>query len=523
MDLVIPTQSTYAERSAARASAAAASPESITELCDFIRHDDPRHTEVDLSGRRLTRYELTQLSQALRGNTQVRKINLRNNGIDAAGAAILAKGLGARLVELDLGGNHLRDKGASYLAMLLRSTPTLASLDISRNGIGTRGAMLIADELPLLSSLRKLDMSGNEIHCGGICVLEARLEHSPLLAVYLAANPGWSPLDRKGILRQPRLARVFNAKIPEIHARIAANDPQCTELDLSGRRLAGGDVFIIFCMLENNQHILKINLRSNDIGHCLPGLIGQGGCCRLIELDLSGNGIFYSSINAIADFLAQSATIRKMDLSGNYILDTDMPLLVEGLRRNTSLTHLDLSANLFKMPGVRVLTANWSEAGNIRRLDLRDNSLESDAAKLLARWLSSNATLTGLELDLSGNISMGNSAAFELGKTLPSIKGLRCLALQGCGISDPGAEVLAQGLGRNQTVVAVDLRGNYIGPAAVGPIKEALRDNRSLTDFDLSDNLLPSRSVWELGHRLAVPESSWTDRLKLILQRFSVF
>ncbi|CAF1456170.1 unnamed protein product [Adineta ricciae] len=67
------------------------------------------------------------------------------------------------LIELDLGGNQIGDKGAQYISDVLRQNTTLTKLLLFGNQIGDKGAQCLSDSLQQNTTLEELNLYNNQI------------------------------------------------------------------------------------------------------------------------------------------------------------------------------------------------------------------------------------------------------------------------------------------------------------------------------------------------------------------------
>ena len=69
------------------------------------------------------------------------------------------------LIELDLSGNDIRDKGASAITEALKVNNTLQKLNILYNRISDDGAIAFVECLKTNTTLIRLDMSESYVYC----------------------------------------------------------------------------------------------------------------------------------------------------------------------------------------------------------------------------------------------------------------------------------------------------------------------------------------------------------------------
>ena len=128
----------------------------------------------------------------------------------------------------------------------------------------------------------------------------------------------------------------------------------------------------------------------------------------------------------------------------------------------------------------------------IREADLDEDRIEGEgigdaAAAVLATALETNTTMTNL--NLSGN-NLGPSGAESLATALKTNTVLSNLSFSGNNLGPAGAESLATALKTNTILTNLDLSGNNVGPAGAESLATALKTNTTLTNLNLSVNNL---------------------------------
>ena len=128
----------------------------------------------------------------------------------------------------------------------------------------------------------------------------------------------------------------------------------------------------------------------------------------------------------------------------------------------------------------------------IREADLDEDRIEGEgigdsAAAVLATALETNTTLTNL--NLSGN-NLGPSGAESLATALKRNTTLTNLNLCGNNLGPAGAGSLATALKRNTILTNLDFSGNNIGPFGAESLATALKTNTTLTNLNMSVNNL---------------------------------
>ena len=121
---------------------------------------------------------------------------------------------------------------------------------------------------------------------------------------------------------------------------------------------------------------------------------------------------------------------------------------------------------------------------------IEGEGLDDDAAAVLAAVVESNSTLTSL--NLSAN-NMGPAGAESLATALKTNTTLTNLNLRWNNIGPAGAESLATALKTNTALTNLGLHGNNIGPAGAESLATVLKTNTTLTNLDLwANNIGPA-------------------------------
>uniref|UniRef100_A0A4W3GAD5 Uncharacterized protein n=1 Tax=Callorhinchus milii TaxID=7868 RepID=A0A4W3GAD5_CALMI len=168
------------------------------------------------------------------------------------------------------------------------------------------------------------------------------------------------------------------------------------------------------------------------------------------------------------------AEILPAQLGGNNLTSESTEDLVSDLSINHSLTELDMSNNQLRDYGVKRLSeALRNPECKIQRLRLQGNSLTSDYTKELDLGLSTNRSLT--ELNLNDN-KLGDCGVKRLCEALrnPECK-IRSLALGGNNLTAHCTENLASALSTNHSLSKLDLSNNKLRDYGVRQLCEALK------------------------------------------------
>jgi hypothetical protein len=109
-------------------------------------------------------------------------LDLSNNGIDAAGAALLAEALEAdAITHLRLDGNPLGGEGVQFVCAALRRNASLQSLSLAAVNAGSLGMQAIADVLGCHPSLSVLNLNVNAFDDDSAARFAAAIGHNRIL------------------------------------------------------------------------------------------------------------------------------------------------------------------------------------------------------------------------------------------------------------------------------------------------------------------------------------------------------
>ena len=147
-------------------------PTGALSLASVLEDDEEAVLEVlCMGGNNLGDKGAMFLAEMLRTNTSLKELWLRDNNLTSKSANALAQNLknNGALQELWLGGNELGDEGATALAGALQgsasesNTCALSVLDLSNNGVTAVGACILLEAVTSNQRITKLDLSGNDI------------------------------------------------------------------------------------------------------------------------------------------------------------------------------------------------------------------------------------------------------------------------------------------------------------------------------------------------------------------------
>lgn len=214
------------------------------------------------------------------------------------------------------------------------------------------------------------------------------------------------------------------------------------------------------------------------------------------KLILRGQGIGYSEIKFIADYIKENKTLRVLDLGRNALgygkfkyskyegRDTAFAIFAEALILNRTIEELNVEQNALKISDMETLY-ELRELNNIpcKKLFIGENFIQADGMRYLAVALKNTALV---ELDVSFN-HIENDGASSLAWLLKVNPALERLTASNNNIGSKGVYRLSENLKENKTLVALNLSGNLVGDKGVDYLGEALKVNTELSELNLRD------------------------------------
>ena len=394
--------------------------------------------KIDLSQRSLQASDAKLVKMALAQNANLTVLKLGYNNLGDIGVSILASGIVAHksLNLLDLGFNNIGDEGIKALAHSMQEASekrqqslcngnfvhgisTLHTLYLAGNLIGEDGAIAIADFLRRGSRLRKLFLTGNRIGGGGVkAITEAILEQQETMTDSVAQDLSYASADSQSLDFNTTSEDYSNAK--EVTGRtgsffstssesICATSAETISKEkrnfhgMQELYLGGTGMELIGCkalsrLLENSSSLQVLSLPNCDIGDeevQMLALSVKSNKKRLpIEsLQLSFNNITHEGLEAMANALWGSTTLRELKVDNNIIGDRGAHQIAAIIPALKVIEVLDVGFNSISAPGLTVLMKTIAESKNLLSLSLSGNAIDANAAKSIAYALAYNCSL----------------------------------------------------------------------------------------------------------------------------------
>eukprot|EP01028_Stygiella_incarcerata_P004576 TRINITY_DN2007_c1_g2_i5.p1 TRINITY_DN2007_c1_g2~~TRINITY_DN2007_c1_g2_i5.p1 ORF type:complete len:573 (-),score=126.82 TRINITY_DN2007_c1_g2_i5:169-1887(-) len=256
------------------------------------------------------------------------------------------------------------------------------------------------------------------------------------------------------------------------------------ELDLSGNDEFGDEGWIrIAKALETNTSLKILDLSYCKIGSAVAIGISQmlEKNSSLVNLDLSWNDrIGDEGLSQIAKVLETNTSLKALELSWCRIGSAASIRIAQMLKKNSFLLILDLSWNRdIEDKGWSRIAEALENNNSLKTLEICGCTIGLAASIRIAQMLEKNSRL--LNLDISGNESVGDEGWIRIAEALEINTSLDTLNMSSCGIGSAAAKRIAQMLEKNSSLIKLNLRGNGdIGDEGWFRITKALEFKTSL-------------------------------------------
>ena len=240
------------------------------------------------------------------------------------------------------------------------------------------------------------------------------------------------------------LQTSYNNVTVNICCDILSNN-SCNSIDLSNKNLSNHEALFLEFGLHNNTTLVKLNLSQNRV---------------------SDDGA-----KAIGTSLLENTTLKEFDISRNDIADDGVLPLMQALQGTTSLEKLNISGLLISDSGAAIIGEHLKGNGKLLSLNMSNVKTTEVGAKNFLHEFCTNTTLT-------------------------------ILYIQNINLADNGMPALSAYLG-NDIVQELYISQNKITDTGVKTIADAIKTNKSLRKFDISENLISGKGIVYLLEKIA--------------------
>ncbi|KAF4071814.1 hypothetical protein AMELA_G00267210, partial [Ameiurus melas] len=428
----------------------------VKELSDLLQNPNCTLEILKLNRCNLMKNQCPQLAEALKSNSHLIELHLRENDPQDSGLELL---------------HHLVLQRNSKCKLRILKTPEAdEACDFLTKVLG---------ENPLLQ--RELDLSGKISGDSGVKQLSVLLKD-------LQCRTEKLRLSKSGITERG---------CTDLISALTANPSHLTELDLSENTLGNLGVENISTLLKSSscklQKLVLSDCNITEKGYtALAKALKSNRSSHLINLDLRGNDPGASGMTEIRSLMNDTECKLTLRLLKSPDALKAYDHLSEVLGINPILqTDLDLSGKIEGDSGVEQLSALLKDLlkdphCRPEKLQLSEcNLTEKGCSALLTALRSESSTLR--ELNLSKN-RIQDSGVKLLSAVLKNKDcKLESVRLSDCSITEEGYTALAEAL-KSSHLIELDLRGNDPGASGMMEIRSLMND----TECKLTLRLLKS-------------------------------
>jgi hypothetical protein len=310
-----------------------------------------------------------------------------------------------------------------------------------------------------------------------------------------------------------------------------------TSIDLSGNQLCGiltdwrGDqqgtytaegITAIADALHFNGGLARVDVRYNDISgdgaaQLSTAVLGnlkiemfneipikEMRANSFTELDLKEKGFGVEGGMVVAGLMPVMGGLTALDLSSNSLKDEGVSAVCEAIQSNkeTMLASLNFKDNGIGPVGSKSVAAMVAVTGGLTKMSLAQNELGEEGTKAICEALEQNKTLKELDIsgaEYKGNIG-GSAGAKHVAKMLGVNGRLTKISLARNNLEEEGTKAICEALEQNTTLKELDISGhqeysNIGGSAGAKHVAKMVRVNDGLTALDLSCNDLKVEGV----------------------------
>ena len=458
---------------------------------------------LNLNSNNMTREVAEDLANVIKNNSGLEELHLSNNDFRSAATVILQALKGnCQLKMLNLNSNNMTGKVAEDLANVIKSNCNLEKLGLGNNNLGP-SAIVILKALKKNSQLKVLNLNGNNM-TGQIAEDLANVikNNSNLEQLGLEySNLGLSTTVILKALKKNSQLKVFNlngnnmtGQVAEDLANVVKNNSGLEELYLSNNNLRSSATVILQALIDNSQlKVLKLNSNNmtGQVAEDLANVIKNNS--GLEELYLSNNNLGPSA-TVILQALKEKCKIKILYLHNNKITRQVAEDLAQFIKNNSNLQKLGLEKNNLG-PSATVILQALKKHSQLKVLNLNSNNMTGQIAEDLANIIKNNSNLKQLGLEYS---NLGPSATVIL-KALKKNSKLKVLNLDGNSMTEQVAEDLANVIKNNSGLEELYLCNNNLRSSAT-VILRALIENSQLKVLKLNSNNMTSQFTEDLAN-----------------------
>jgi Ran GTPase-activating protein (RanGAP) involved in mRNA processing and transport len=280
-----------------------------------------------------------------------------------------------------------------------------------------------------------------------------------------------------------------------------------TSVELRGNQLGDngwGAIFAAICGSKDSK-ITSLDASSENIGpvggHAVAAMVAVTGALTSIDLsknNLTDYGENMTGVKELAAALGVNSGLTALDLTFNNLMDEGVSAVCEAIQSNkeTKLASLNFKNNGISPGGANAVAAMVAVTGGLTSLNLSDNQLcgldafgggtyTAVGITAIADALRVNGGLTALDLSFNNLMDEGVSEVCEAIQNNKETK-LASLNFESNRIGPVGANAVAAMVAVNGALTKLSLANNQLEEEGTKAICEALEQNTSLKELDIS-------------------------------------
>jgi hypothetical protein len=425
------------------------------------------------------------------GSGSLKTLILENCNLNSESIKVLTKTkISGSLQKLCLNNNPLGDLGAIFLADFLKQHNVLAELvelDLSSCQIGQTGSEAISEVILVKRKLEKIIMKNNNVN-QGFDFITKNGSYSTTLKVINSSNSTLSLINQ-------------------------------------GSKSLG-------TLFKLSQSIEEVNLwKSKNLNIGKDVFMGLKENTSLLNFDLAETG--FRSLNFLGEALNENTTLQNLYLDNNNITNNDIFLFLKELKQEKfNLKELSLTSNNFNqtIEDKKIFQKLISFGKSLKILKLDSSNITRDMTDPIGEaFKSDDVKIEFLSLKRNKLIGKYGMKAFVEG--LSNNKYLKIMDISGCDLQAVGLKYVSQILEKNESIVELNLFGNFGEIEGCIEIGKALEVNKTLKKLDLGLNRIRSRGMENLVKSLeknktlesiGLKNNKIPDKMLVKLQKFLI-
>ncbi|XP_067947665.1 F-actin-uncapping protein LRRC16A-like isoform X6 [Watersipora subatra] len=460
-------------------------------------------TGVDASSMKMTNEAAAEILKVVKRNTSIAEWNLSSTGIKSDFVQKLAAGITSNLttkfVSLDLTGNAIEDKGMTYLGEAIGNmTHGMQSLVLAQCSVTARGVNKLMEGIAhnhiMANTLHTLNLSSNSLKAEELLQLYQFLAQ-PNVLQKLDLSDTDSPLDSL-------FTALSRGSVQHLEELNVSGNPYSTKKMKEVKVASSWKQFFSSSLVLSKLNFSFCKLPALAMKEMFLGLAANVNKPS-VDLDLSNNEMKSEGGMVLGGCVASLRNIHGLDLSDNG-LDTNLHEILPWFGKNGTIHHLSIGKNFSQLRNKALaqaldalVCAIQDEHCALESLSLADSKLRFDTTVVINALGNSN---TLKSLDISGNL-MGDIGAKMLAKALTINSTLTNVVWDKNNISAAGLRDVAQSLQRNYTMQEMPLPIFDIAQCAKASL-EAIQKASMQIQTCLQRNHAPQKIAYDQRYRL---------------------